>query len=385
MAWVLTAAAALLALVVAVVAISMLRPVAFDGWGKYGVAALVFPLHLLAVTLVSALLTFVAWWDGATPAAVIFGAIVVLTGVMALWPTIAVWRYARHERVPLSLRTYLVHAKPTFGRPQPERTVVYGTAPDGTKLEMDVWRMADDGGATLHPAVVAVHGGGWVGGTRGEAERWNRWLNELGYTVFDVEYRLPPPERWRDEVGDVKAALGWVREHAAEYTIDPASISLMGHSAGGNLAMLAGYSTADARLPPSLGVPVAAVRSVVNFYGPADLTAVYHSTGSRRYLQQCLQQYIGGSPTDEPDRYRVVSPLSHVGVTTPPTITLLGTRDRIIPVGQARALDHALNGAGVAHETCLLPGNDHGFDVNWGGLGSQVARAKVKAFLDRYG
>jgi acetyl esterase/lipase len=385
MAWVLAATATMLAFVVAVVAFFMVRPVSFDGWGKYGVAALAFPLHLLAVTAVSAALALFAWRDGATPGAVIFGTDAVVTAVMALWPTIAVWRYARQESVPLSLRTYVGHVRPAFGRPQPERTVVYGTTRDGTELEMDVWRIADDGSGTLHPAVVAVHGGGWTGGTRGEAERWNRWLNRLGYAVFDAEYRVPPPERWRDEVGDVKAVLGWVAGHAAEYRIDPARISIMGHSAGGNLAMLAGYSTADALLPPSFDVPIVAVRSVVNFYGPTDLAAIYRSSGSRRYIQQCLEQYIGGTPADEPNRYRALSPLSHVRATTPPTITVLGRSDRIIPVEQAHSLDSAIGQVGATHVTCLLPGNDHGFDVNWGGFGTQVARAKVKDFLDRYG
>jgi len=37
---------------------------------------------------------------------------------------------------------------------------------------------------------------------------WNRWLNELGYGVFDMEYRMPSPVRWLDEIGDVKSALG---------------------------------------------------------------------------------------------------------------------------------------------------------------------------------
>jgi dipeptidyl aminopeptidase/acylaminoacyl peptidase len=79
-----------------------------------------------------------------------------------------------------------------------------------------------------------------------------------------------------------------------------------------------------------------------------------------------------------------VSPLSHVDATTPSTITVLGQSDRIIPKAQAHALADALNRAGVAHETCLLPGNDHGFDVNWGGFGTQIAR-QGQSVPRRYG
>ena len=64
----------------------------------------------------------------------------------------------------------------------------------------------------------------------------------LGYVVFDVEYRMPPPVRWKEEIGDVKCALGWVVGNAEKYGIDASRISIMGYSAGANLAMLAAYS-----------------------------------------------------------------------------------------------------------------------------------------------
>ena len=141
---------------------------------------------------------------------------------------------------------------------------------------------------------------------------WPRWLNGLGYEVFDVEYELPPPARWQDEVGDVKCALGWVERHAAEYHLDPGRVSVMGYSAGGNLAMLAAYTMGDARLPASCNVAPVAVRSVVNLYGPADLTLLYRSSGSRDYIDNALRKYVGGSPSEFPARYRNLSPVSHV-------------------------------------------------------------------------
>jgi dipeptidyl aminopeptidase/acylaminoacyl peptidase len=98
-----------------------------------------------------------------------------------------------------------------------------------------------------------------------------------------------------------------------------------------------------------------------------------------------VSQYVGGSPADHPERYAVASPLTHVTATAPPTITVLGRCDDIVPVEQADLLDRALVVAGVAHETCLLAGSDHGFDVNWGGVGTQVARARIERFLRQHG
>lgn len=66
-------------------------------------------------------------------------------------------------------------------------------------------------------------------------------------------------------------------------------------------------------------------------------------------------------------------------------MTLPGTNDHIVPVDQALSLDRALSQVGVTLETYLLPGNDHGFEVNWGGFGAQFAREKIKAFLAAHG
>jgi acetyl esterase/lipase len=68
-----------------------------------------------------------------------------------------------------------------------------------------------------------------------------------------------PPERWKDEVGDIKCALGWLVANAAKYHVDPARISIMGFSADANLAMLAAYSMGDSRLPPSCEGPMVLV------------------------------------------------------------------------------------------------------------------------------
>ena len=162
------------------------------------------------------------------------------------------WQLARQEHVPLSLDTYLAYAAHRdIGGPQLERTVVYGMAADGTRLVLDVW--LSDGAVTgsSRPAIVKVHGGGWTGGSRSQAIDWNRWLNQLGYQVFDVEYRMPPPERWKDEVGDVKCALGWVTANAPN-TGSILRASAHGVLGGRDLAMLAAYSMGNPRLPAFL-------------------------------------------------------------------------------------------------------------------------------------
>jgi acetyl esterase/lipase len=381
----LTALACPLAVITVALAVYFVHPADVTSLAAYvGARALAFSLHLLVVAIVAIGLCLLALWLRARLAAGAFGLVVILSSFLALWPSIAMWQLARQENVTLSLNTYLANAAHLDpGGPQLERTVAYGTAADGKKLVLDVW-LSDVAVATglSSPAVVKVHGGGWIAGSRGQGMDWIRWLNQLGYHVFDVEYRMPPPERWKDEVGDIKCALGWVASNTAKYPVDPARISILGNSAGGNLAMLAAYSMGHPGLPPSCDVPMVRVKCVVNLYGPADLTLLYRSSGN---LRNAMRQYIGGSPSQYPERYRVVTPLSYVSAEMPPTITLLGANDHAVPIDQARSLDQALGQAGMTHELYLLPGNDHDFEVNWGSFGAQFARDKIKAFLQKHG
>jgi acetyl esterase/lipase len=381
-AWVLTIAACLLLAIVALAAFYMLVPIDFDGLGFLGVVLLVFPLHLVVAAALSAGFAGLAWRCHARLPTAVFVVVAALTTVMALAPSVALWRRAGELGVPISLADYLENAlRPNDGEPQPDRTVTYRPATDGVPVMLDVWRTGKAGPSL--PAIVRIHGGGWVTGSRGAMARWNRWLNGLGYDVFDIDYRMPPHADWRDEVGDVKCALGWVALHAAEYGLDPARISVMGSSAGGNLAMMAAYDRGDPELPPSCDGPLVAVRSVINLYGPVDLTLIQQS-GSLAYVEDSLRRYIGGTAAQYPERYRALSPINHIDATTAPTITVLGTSDRIISLDQAEVLDQALTRAGIAHETVLLPATDHGFDFNWGAFGTQIARARIESFLRRY-
>jgi len=379
--WTLTAGAGLFTTALAVLAVCMAAPIRWDGLGILGALALFFPLHLFLVVVIAAALGAVAWRRRQWLALVGFGLASGLAALMALIPTIAILQRAGDLNVPVSLGTYLSNGfRFNSGPVRTDLSVRYGPG----MLELDVWRSGRPDSGPLRPAILLVHGGAWIRGHRSGLPDWNRWLNEQGYEVFDVEYRMPPPVRWLDEVGDVKAALGWIAAHAADYHVDPARISIMGGSAGANLSLLAAYSAGDPRLPPSTDVPPVRVRCVINLYGPSDMTRGYHADFSPEFVRPAMEQYIGGPPKTFPDRYRLLSPLSHLSRKCPPTITCLGSSDRLVPKVQAELLDQGLKQLGVAHELILLPANDHGFDVNWGGFGTQIARAKVREFLERY-
>jgi len=387
--WTLTVLGFLFASVLAIALFYMIRPVDFESLGVLGLYAFLIPSQLLMICALAALVAAIClrqvwrkqWrWPG-----IAFASIALIALPMSLWPMLSLYAMARQHDVQLSLVDSLIPSI-TLGGIQQDKSVRYATV-DGQDLMLDVWPVSATTNATTRtprPAIIRLHGGGWIAGTRSEFPEWNTWLNELGFVVFDVEYRLAPPVRWLDEVGDVKCALGWVASHAAQYRIDSNRISIMGNSAGGHLAMLAAYTMGDPIVSSSCDAVRVKINAVVNIYGPSDLPLGYHQSGSLHYVQHAMDAFIGGSPEAYADRYRILSPITYVNRKTPPTITLLGTNDRIVTTEQAQRLDRALTAAGVAHEMVLLPASDHGFDANWNGLSAQIARAKVKAFLRRY-
>ncbi|MBV9828652.1 MAG: alpha/beta hydrolase [Alphaproteobacteria bacterium] len=390
MAWILTCIAVSIDAALLVFAFAVLwvgAPVAFDTvLGLAGAVLLFFPLHLLVVTILAGAFAAVAKARHARLALVasVVGAMV--SAILAVAPAVATWRYAQRHGVDVSLGDYLANASHmNLGPPQPARSVVYWTAPGGDQLSLDVWPAANDAARTPHPALLRLHGGAFVGGNRSDMPDWDRWFNQLGYTVFDADYRLSPPPRWQEVTGDVKCALGWVAAHAAAYDIDPSRISITGFSAGANLAMLAAYSAGDPRLPSSCGGVVPKLRSVINLYGNTDSIAIYDTSASLTLVRDAAQQYVGGSPTEYRERHITASPVTYVGAASPPTLSFLGTSDRIIPTDQLTRLDQALRAAGVVSDAYLIPATDHGFDVNWGGFATQFARAKIATFLQQHG
>jgi Carboxylesterase family len=132
------------------------------------------------------------------------------------------------------------------------KDVQYGTAPDlsGTPvaLKMDVYRPAGDE-QTLRPAVIFAHGGSFSAGDKGTGPSADLagLFPKLGYVAFSINYRLLAPTGCSGAtaaspacinaalyaISDAQGAVRYVRQHAADYGVDPGRIGFGGESAGG--------------------------------------------------------------------------------------------------------------------------------------------------------
>lgn len=310
---------------------------------------------------------------------ILVGMVCVVATVAACVPLVASWREAGRQGTQLSIMNYLTGGTNT-GDPVETLSTPYASV-DGTDLLMDV-KMPTDLVEGRRAAVIWVHGGGFTGGDRGEGPEWHKWLNDRGYAVFAIEYRLTPPPRWEQAPGDIRCAVGRIKERATEFGIDPARVMLAGGSAGGNLALMGAY--ADERVAPSCPVGDTSVAAVTAFSPPTDLSSGWYDTGSPDYSHRTLTDYLGGAPDVHPDRYAAASPRTYVRPGLPPTLLMHGTRDHVVPFDQSAALTTALESASVPVTLVPLPYADHGFDVTWGDWATQISRDTFDDFLARY-
>ncbi len=337
-------------------------------------------LLLCGFALLGLLLATLARLSGAYWSSLVAAVLCAVTVVLSFVPVAQAWRTASAEGVPFSLSGYFGGF--SFDADRVPQTVAYAR-PGGEKLRLDVWRSsgADVGAGETQgrPAVIMVHGGGWHSGSRSQFPRWNAWLADKGYVVFDIDYRLSPPPSWQDAPADVRCAVGWVKEHADRYGVDPERVALMGRSAGGQLALLTAYAQGESTLSPGCHVREAqdtGVAAVVALYSPTDL--------DRLHLQGYLRgmgRFFGDAPGAFPAHYRLSSPVSRASPDDPPTLLVHGGDDEIVPPGQSELLAAQLQEAGVPHRLVELPGSGHTFDFLWGGWGSQITRFALEEFL----
>jgi acetyl esterase/lipase len=197
-------------------------------------------------------------------------------------------------------------------------------------------------GAGPWPAVLVVHGGGWIRGERADMDTFAKRLAQAGYAAYNIGYRLAPDDRFPAQLDDLRAALRWLHAHAAAHRIDPDRIAVMGYSAGAHLALMLGLD-ADADTPR--------VRAVVAGAGPTDLRVYPDSP--------FIKALIGGTPDQFAAAYATASPISYVSADDPPVMLYHGKLDGLVEVEQSQRLHQALIDAGVRSELVTPPLSGH--------------------------
>ncbi len=205
----------------------------------------------------------------------------------------------------------------------PGQVISYGNSSQQT---IEYWYPDQDNAASL---VILIHGGCWLNAYSTEHIRpLASKLQNQGYAVASIEYRRigDVGGGWTGSFDDVLQAIN---STTALTNINPDHVYLMGHSAGGHLALwAASHFPANSPFVDRLTVKLKRVIALA----PISNLVTYAEGNSS--CERATPQLLGGLPTDHPRRYQLVSPhLLHLDT---PAIIIHGAADPIVPVEQSR-------------------------------------------------
>lgn len=230
--------------------------------------------------------------------------------------------------------------------------VVYTTVGDW-QGKMDLYLPKS---STPTPVVINIHGGGWNKGVKESQTGFNTFF-KAGFAVANIEYRLSGQATAPAAVEDARCALLYLAKNAATLNIDKDRIVVMGGSAGGHLALMAGMLGNDHRFDTNCkGVEGVKVAAIVDKYGIAD---VWDWAYGPNKTSKSATQWLGTYAKDQAFAASV-SPMTYVSKNNPPIFIVHGDADPTVPYQQSVDFHQKLQAAGVKTKFIAVPGGLHG-------------------------
>ena len=238
-----------------------------------------------------------------------------------------------------------------------------------------------DGGPSA--AIVYLHGGGWIAGSKQYYPADLQFLCDAGYSVFNVEYPLAPEYPAPLMLQSVLRAVAWIRRNHPALT----RVHLMGDSAGANLAAM--YSVVCANpelLPPLAGeftrADLLEPASLVSLYGLLDReTLLGENPDNVKPIVRLFLQSYGGPASLKPGKPlpgQAITPLDLDWQRHPPCFLGVGDVDFLYESSARYAKELRERELPVTHK--IYPGAPHGF-FNYGHSQTPVLRQDVLEFL----
>lgn len=286
-------------------------------------------------------------------------------------------------------------AKITTLPPAPEGVIIEQNLEylsPGREEKLDLYRPANPEPGKRMPGVVMIHGGGWVGGDKAAAREYNigTTLAKAGYVVVSVNYQMEAGRRWPTNLHDCKNGVRFLRHHADKYQVDPEHIGVIGGSAGGHLALMVAYTTDIPGLEPDGPYPdqSSRVSAVVDLYGITNVATRRKpdKTGAPTGEPSKKSALVTATADEDPELWKLISPVTHVKKDSPPTLILHGTADTTVDRDQATELADKLKSVGAKYEIIMLEGIGHTFDLqSWRKKPlPQDLRPVVVGFFDKH-
>lgn len=228
------------------------------------------------------------------------------------------------------------------------------------------------------PAIVYFPGGGFTSADYEKFIEMRMALAKAGFVVAAAEYRTVP-DKFPALVIDGKAAVRFLRAHAAQFGIDPTRIGVIGDSAGGYLSQMVGTTNREKEFDQGDYLDQSSdVQAAVTIYGISNLLNI--GEGYSDAIQQvhaspavteallvhgpAFADFAGASLLSDPEQAMKASPLGHVKEHMPPFLIMHGSNDRLVSPVQSEQLFKALTEKGNQATYVTVEGAGHG-DLYW--------------------
>ena len=229
---------------------------------------------------------------------------------------------------------------------------------DGRILRLDLY-IPDEPVSQPVPVVIAVRGGGFRRGDKEAFAPIAGAMADRGIAAASIEYRTSAEALFPGAIHDTKAAVRWLRQHAADYGLDASAIGAIGGSAGGYLSAYLGVTTGEQALEGSGGSPEVAssIQAIVAMAPEAEPTS-----------QPWWGEFLDDA--DDPDETlrAYASTLTQLDAgEEPPLLLIHSADDNTVPLSQSQKLSDAYDQSGNQVDIVVLSGAPHAFwyEVAW--------------------
>ncbi|MBS1524611.1 MAG: alpha/beta hydrolase [Bacteroidetes bacterium] len=235
-----------------------------------------------------------------------------------------------------------------------------------------------------YPVVIWIHGGAWMSNDKyadmSYMKQTIKALIDSGYAIASVDYRWSTQAVFPAQIRDCNQAIEYLYEHAEQYRLDPKRFALMGFSAGGHLANLAGLSANNdvKDFYPNGRKPNFRIKLVLDFYGPANFFTLKGNDSADP--KNPITLLLGGTLADKSDLAKEASPIMYIDKKDPPFLIVQGEKDESVNPDQATSLLARLKAAGVPAELIIVPGAPHYGPM----FDAENIRQRIFYFLKKY-
>ena len=209
------------------------------------------------------------------------------------------------------------------GRVSIKEGIVIGEG-DGRSLEADVFLPPLE--EKNRPAVLFIHGGGWIEGDRSQLRGYGILLARLGFVCMCNSYRLSNESIWPAQIQDVNCAIRYLRANATDLGLDPDRIGVSGNSAGGHLSLMAAATNYDQIFEGEGGNNEVSseIKAVCAIYPPTTIRQLEMVNP----LENAFLMLMGKEAKKED--YDKASPLNYVTEDYPPCMLIHGSTDSVV-------------------------------------------------------